>query len=263
MKKPGIVFFDIDGTLYTKEMIVPPSTKEAIAELKNKGVYVAIATGRAPFMFEELREELGIETFVSFNGSYVVAEGEVIEKKPLNFNYLTRLKEHAESQNHPMVFVDHEDFRSTVSNHPHIVESVGGLKLPYPSEDPDYFKEREIYQALLFCSGHEEHVYLHSHPKFDFVRWHNLAVDVLPQGGSKAEGIKTVARHLGFTIDEAAAFGDALNDIQMLEMVGTGVAMGNALDKTKAAADFVTASVDEGGIRAGLETLGLLEGNKV
>ena len=78
-----IVFFDIDGTLLDHEKKLPASTKEAIKQLQDSGVFVAIATGRAPFMFESLREELGIDTFVSFNGQYVVFEGKVVYKNPL------------------------------------------------------------------------------------------------------------------------------------------------------------------------------------
>ena len=49
-----------------------------------KGVHVAIATGRAPFMFEDIRKELDIHNYVSFNGQYVVFEDEVIFNNPLH-----------------------------------------------------------------------------------------------------------------------------------------------------------------------------------
>lgn len=68
-------FFDIDGTIYDEDKQVPASTKEAIAELQRRGHHVAIATGRASYMFEDLREELGIDSYVSLNGQYVVFEG--------------------------------------------------------------------------------------------------------------------------------------------------------------------------------------------
>ena len=74
MKK--IVFFDIDGTLLDHEKNLPDSTKKAIKLLQDNGVFVAIATGRAPFMFTNLREELEIDSFVSFNGQFVVFENQ-------------------------------------------------------------------------------------------------------------------------------------------------------------------------------------------
>ena len=54
-----IVFFDIDGTLLDHDKKLPNSTRVAIKQLQENGVFVAIATGRAPFMFESLRKELG------------------------------------------------------------------------------------------------------------------------------------------------------------------------------------------------------------
>ena len=59
---------DIDGTLLTEDKSLPESAKKAIQQLKSDGHEVAIATGRAPFMYKELREELGIDTYVSYNG---------------------------------------------------------------------------------------------------------------------------------------------------------------------------------------------------
>ncbi|MFB5660748.1 Cof-type HAD-IIB family hydrolase [Alteribacillus sp. HJP-4] len=258
MRQPKIVFFDIDGTLFTKDMILPQSAKEAIKVLQEQGVYVAIATGRAPFMFEDLRKELNISTFVSFNGSYVVADGEVIEKKPLHMQDLEKLCQFADKSEHPMVFLDHEEARANQDKHADIAESLRDLKMEYPPIDESFYKQTETYQALLFCGREEEDQYSRQFKPFDFVRWHRLALDVLPTGGSKAEGLRAVAKHLGYSMDETAAFGDALNDREMLREAGIGIAMGNALEEVKREADMVTSPVYEDGIREGLRKIGLL-----
>ncbi|SDG92904.1 hypothetical protein SAMN05192534_10141 [Alteribacillus persepolensis] len=258
MKKPSIVFFDIDGTLYTRDMTLPASTKAAIQMLQDNGTYVAIATGRAPFMFEPLRRELNITTFVSFNGSYVVADGEVIEKHPLETEKIETLQLAAGVNNHPMVFLDHEQAVANTANHAHVAESLGDLKMPYPPVNGSFYKQKDIYQALLFCGQEEEDEYKRTHYVFDYVRWHRRALDVLPKGGSKAEGLRAVTHHLGYTMEDAAAFGDALNDREMLAEAGIGIAMGNALDEVKETADIVTAPVNEDGIEKGLERIGLL-----
>ena len=95
MKEQSIIFFDIDGTLLDTDKNLPESAKRAVARLKEDGHIVAIATGRAPFMYEELRKELGIDTFVSCNGQYVVLEGEVIYRNPLHREDLAALTEEA------------------------------------------------------------------------------------------------------------------------------------------------------------------------
>jgi Cof subfamily protein (haloacid dehalogenase superfamily) len=259
MEKRSMIFFDIDGTLLDHNKVLPASTKHAIEALKEAGHEVAIATGRAPFMFPELREELEIESFISFNGQYVVLNGEVIYKNPLNREVLQALSEEASRSGHPLVYMDHESMKATIEHHPHIEESMGTLKFTHPEHDPHYFKQREVYQSLLFCTGGEEDPYKEGFKDFHFIRWHEYSTDVLPFGGSKARGIEKAIEKLGFTKDQVYAFGDGLNDIEMLQYVGNGIAMGNAHDSVKKIAKHVTKNVDEDGILYGLEQVGLLK----
>lgn len=255
-----IIFFDIDGTLLDHDKRLPDSAKQAIKTLKEKGHEVAIATGRAPFMFEDLREELDIQTFVSYNGQYVVLKGEVIHSTPLNKEALHYLTDMAVANNHPIVYMDHEDMKANVPHHDYIFESMSTLKTgKFPTHDPDYFKEREMYQALLFCLDQEEGFYEREFKHFDFVRWHPLSVDVLPVGGSKAKGIEKLTEKLGFGKEDVFAFGDGLNDVEMLKTVNNSIAMGNAHEMAKQAAKHITKSVDEDGILHGLRMVGLLD----
>ncbi|GER68309.1 phosphatase [Weizmannia acidilactici] len=259
MPQQSVIFFDIDGTLLNQEKKLPHSAKKAIYKIKEQGHIAAIATGRAPFMFEDLRKELGIDTFVSYNGQYVILNGEVIFKNPLNLQSLEQLTAHALDHQHPVVFMDHEDMKANVPEHAYIKESIEMLKIKqFPRYDPEYYKGRELFQMLLFCPEGEEKQYEQAFPDFDFIRWHPLSVDVLPKGGSKAAGIGKIVEKLGFPEERLYAFGDGLNDIKMLSAVKNSIAMGNAEEKVKAAAKFVTKSVDEKGIYYGLQMVGLL-----
>ncbi len=256
MKK--IVFFDIDGTLLDHEKNLPESTKEALAMLKKNGVFVAIATGRAPFMFKSLREELEIDSFVSINGQYVVFENKMIFENPLNQSELERFFAVAKKNNHPLVFLTDQTMKATVKYHPHIEESMGTLKFIHPEEDASFYRGKKIYQTLLFCEEHEEHFYREQYPNFDFIRWHPYSLDILPAGGSKAEGIIKMIERLGFQLKDVYAFGDGLNDIEMLKTVGTGVAMGNGEPLAKKNANLITRDVAEDGIWHGLKELHLI-----
>ncbi|SFA76533.1 MULTISPECIES: Cof-type HAD-IIB family hydrolase [unclassified Bacillus (in: firmicutes)] len=253
-----IVFFDIDGTLLDHEKNLPSSAKEAILELKKNGVYVAIATGRAPFMFESLRKELEIESFVSFNGQYVVFENEVLYENPLMEKDLEKLLEHADKNEHPLIFMNEKTMKSSVKHHEHIESSLGSLNFTHPDEDKFYYKDRKIYQTLLFCGEGAEKEYSDTYPDFHLIRWHPVSVDILPAGGSKAEGIKKMVERLGFDMSNVYAFGDGLNDLEMLKTVGTGVAMGNGVAEAIAIANMVTNDVAEDGIWHGLKKLGLI-----
>ncbi|WML43548.1 Cof-type HAD-IIB family hydrolase [Neobacillus sp. PS3-40] len=256
MKK--IVFFDIDGTLLDHDKNLPVSTKEALFELKNNGVFVAIATGRAPFMFESLREELEIDSFVSFNGQYVVFENEAIYENPLNQGELDQFLRTTSQNKHPLIFMNEKTMKATVNNHQFIESSMSSLKFPHPEKDPTFYMNNKIFQTLLFCETGEEQLYIPNYPHFDFVRWHPYSLDIIPAGGSKAEGIKKMIDRLGFDLEDVYAFGDGLNDIEMLKAVGTGVAMGNGVSEAKAHADFITSDVSQKGIWNGLKELNLI-----
>ncbi|MEK4199427.1 Cof-type HAD-IIB family hydrolase [Cytobacillus sp. FSL K6-0265] len=253
-----IVFFDIDGTLLNKDNIIPDSTKKAVKQLQENGIYVAIATGRAPFMFKHIREQLDIESFVSFNGQYVVFEGNVIYKNPLNKDQLRQLEKHAHQNGHPMVYLNEETMKSSVSHHPYIQESMDSLDFPHPEEDGTFYEKKEIYQALVFCKHEDESLYVDGYDDFGFVRWHRVSTDVVPTGGTKAEGIKEMIKRLNISMEDVYAFGDGLNDIEMLEASGVGIAMGNALPEVKKVANMVTEHVDEDGIWKGLRKVELI-----
>lgn len=90
------------------------------------------------------------------------------------------------------------------------------------------------------------------------VRWHPDFVDLIPADGGKNRGMERMLHHYGLTRSQSIAFGDGGNDIDMLRYAGIGVAMGNATDETKQAADYVTGSVDDGGIAQALRHFGVL-----
>ena len=253
-----IVFFDIDGTLLDHEKNLPDKTKQAIKELKRNGTYIAIATGRAPFMFESLRKELEIDSYVSFNGSYVVFENETIYKKPLHRNELEQLHLHAQNEGHPLVYMNENTMKSSVAYHDYIKECLESLKFPHPESDPSFYKNYEIFQSLLFIEEKDQYLYDGQFSQFEFLRWHRYSTDVLPKGGSKAEGIRKLIERLGFQLEDVYAFGDGLNDIEMLKTVGTGIAMGNALHEVKQHASLITKDVNEDGIWYGLKELQLI-----
>lgn len=255
-----LLFFDIDGTLLDKEKNLPSSTKQAIQTLKENGHEVAIATGRPPFMFQNLCEELDINTYVSLNGQYVVVNNEVIYKNPINKEIMQSLTSFSSGNMHPLVYHNHNDMKSNIEYHPHIEESIGTLKLDRDvSFGPDFFKESEIYQLMLACEDKEEIEYKSQFEHLKFIRWHPLAVDVLPTGGSKAIGIQAIINRLGIFEEDVYAFGDELNDMEMLQFVKNSVAMGNAPESVKKVAKHITKDVSKDGVAYGLKILGLLK----
>ncbi|CAJ1003180.1 MULTISPECIES: Cof-type HAD-IIB family hydrolase [Brevibacillus] len=254
-----IVFFDIDGTLLNTDHTIPEETRRAVRQLQDNGVLVAIATGRAPFHLLPVAQELGIDTYVGFNGSYVVAEGRLIRETPLSRKTLADLEATAHANGHPMVFLSADTCYANTADHPHVIESFHSLRLAPPVCRQRYWEEASIYQAFLYCGEQEEHNYFtRFRDDVSFVRWHRVVLDVLPPNGSKARGIEAVLRHYGLKPEDAVAFGDGLNDREMLAYVGMGVAMGNAHEQVKPLANMVTRHVNDAGIHYGLRQLGLI-----
>ncbi|PAE16641.1 hydrolase Cof [Virgibacillus sp. 7505] len=253
-----IVFLDIDGTILNTKGEIPQATKEAVQALKENGHYVAIATGRAPFMFEEIRKELGINSFVSYNGQYVVFEDEVIYRNPIKREHLLHLYDEASGKEHAMVFMGDTIMKASETDNEFVRDSLASLGFTYPEIDKDYFHHEPIYQALLFCEADDQEEYSSHHNHVRFIRWHPLSCDVLPGDGSKKIGVMKLLEAAGLSVQSAYACGDGLNDLEMIEFAGTGIVMGNAVPELKELADIQTAHVDEDGLALGLKEAGLI-----
>ncbi|MFN3366774.1 MAG: HAD-IIB family hydrolase, partial [Exiguobacterium mexicanum] len=103
MEDKKVVFFDIDGTLLHEGSYIPPSTIKAIEQLRANGVETFIATGRGPAMLSDIPAQVGIESFVCYNGQIVVHQGEVVYRNALPTDALHRLTTHAGSNDHTLV----------------------------------------------------------------------------------------------------------------------------------------------------------------
>ena len=87
------------------------------------------------------------------------------------------------------------------------------------------------------------------------VHWHHIGADILPIEASKARGIIDVCQYYDVDAGDCMAFGDGMNDVEMFDLVGFAVAMGDAKTALKQRADFVTGTIEEQGIQAVLDKL--------
>lgn len=276
-----IVFFDIDGTLLDEKRRIPPSAKQAIEELKKRGIIPAIATGRPPFRINEILEELGIDTYITLNGQYVVHKGEVIYQNSLKPSVVKRLAEAAEKNNQTIDFAGSDKIlgNSSIAQGqkgtqkqfnkgfsiapPHFLVNLlfkysGKTQSKYPILK-EYYENRVIYQCMLHASEEFDAFYREEFPSCNFMRWNPNSVDVCPDNGSKAIGIVKLLELLHIPIEKSVAFGDGLNDIDMLKIVGKGIAMENGREELKTIADLVTNRPEENGIMEGLRKLDILD----
>ena len=259
-----LVFFDIDETLYVKnKALVPPSVYTALRQLKQRGIAIGIATGRTrgifPPVINALIEQVGIETMVTINGQHNSHQGVLIERHPIERSRIEQVIAFLEQQRITYGFVSHEGL--AVSDNSAIMQrALSPISTRYVI-DPDYYQKHEIYQMLAFYSAQDEALIQGSGILGDdlkTLRWHADCVDLLDKTGSKARGIDTIARHLGYCPSNVMAFGDGINDMEMLAHVGLGVAMGNAIDELKHIAHYVTSDIEDDGIFNALAHFGLV-----
>lgn len=260
--KPKIIFFDIDDTLYIKSQNrLAPNTKTALLALKQQGIIPAIATGRGRAVFppcvNELIQDVGIELLVTINGQYNEYQGKRLSHFPLRHNQIQTTTKHLQNQCISYGYMSADEIVIFYDT-PAMTHALTSLHIPYRMDKIENFdKNTPIYQMLAFYDNNE-HMSLDLNDDLKTVRWHISGVDILDKHGSKARGIQTVLDKLGLSMANAWAFGDGLNDIEMLSSVGFGVAMGNAHDDLKAVADFVCPSCACDGIYQGLMELGVI-----
>lgn len=254
----NILFFDVDGTLYNSRKEIPNSAKKAIEQARENGYEIAIATGRAPFMIQSILEELKIDTYVTFNGQYVVYKGKVIYTDSVPKEYLSEIIQFGHERNHPVVFLDDKEMISSVEGNPFIEESINTLQYPYPVTNPSFYENKDVYQTLIFMEETDEKLYHETFPEVKFIRWHRYSCDIIPKDGSKARGIRKLLEKMDIPIENSIAFGDGLNDIEMLQAVGTSVAMGNGHEQTKKVANYIADHVDNDGLAKAMKELRII-----
>ena len=262
-----VAFFDVDGTIVdhhskknqSSDMeLVPASAVEAIRLLKENGITPFIATGRSPFMIEELLKGLEIDSFICTNGQYAVMNGRVMYEAPYSQALLDEIVAVAKENHVPLLWMPTHHYVLSGENQEVLLEALDNMNLPYPIietnlEKPDY----KIYQMVAGVTKENEHIF-EPIEEVRIVRWQPNGIDLLPKVGSKATAIEVILDKLGLKPENAVAFGDGLNDIEMLQTVGCGVAMGNAHEELKKHANYVAKPVYEDGIYNACKDLGLI-----
>jgi len=254
------VFFDIDGTLVSfKTHKIPPATKSAINQLRQKGIKVIISTGRSLKDLINL-EDITFDGYITCNGAYCIdSQDKVIAQHPVSKESLERLYVYLQEKPFSCSFqTETGNFINYIDD---LMMTLSKLvKVPLPPVMPlDEIFKHTIYQLDAFIDEAKEVEILRDVlPDCIGCRWHPIFIDFNANDCSKATGIDHFADYFGISPAQTMAFGDGGNDISMLQHAGIGVAMGNAKAHVKAAADYVTSTVDDEGVVKALKHFGLI-----
>ncbi|WP_034746393.1 HAD family hydrolase [Halalkalibacter wakoensis] len=262
MTNHKIVFLDIDGTILRSDDSIEPATKEAIKKVQYKGVEVFLATGRPLHEIRDIGKDLQIESFIGYNGAYAIHKEKELYVAKMKKDMVKTLLHTAEKHGHEAVLYTKEknvltSFSSPVltefTKHFHLKENVLcsdeyladvlGMTLVNVQNDPPslYEKTGEFRLASVNVEGFRNHAY-----------------DVIRNQVNKGIAVETVLEALRIDKRDAVAFGDGMNDREMLSTVGDGVAMANAQPELFPYAKHKTTSVNDSGVYNGLKNLGLI-----
>lgn len=248
MKKIKIAFFDIDGTLIDmNRKAISEKTLETLKRLKENHIIICIATGRTPVSLPRI-PGVEFDVFLTFNGSYCFSKLEDIYRNPIPHEDVLRIVRNAASIGRP-VSVATVDRLAANGRDQDLVDYYSFAKLEVEvADDFEEVLEEDIYQVMLGCCASEYEKLLDGVNHARIAAWWDRAVDVIPSDGGKGKGIEKILEYFHLDRQEAIAFGDGNNDIEMLQAVGLGVAMENASDELKRIADDVCGHVAEDGV---------------
>lgn len=260
-----LLVLDLDGTLTNKKKEITPHTLQVLKEAQQKGLKIVLASGRPTYGIVPLAEQLELKHFggyiMAFNGGLILdcATGETIYQNFLDPSVYPYLYEKGNTKDFKILSYKDEYIVSEDIANEYVAYEARLNKMPlmkvenfldvitFPEPkclivgDPEILKdlELEMREKLQHCMS----VY-RSEPFF---------LELLPLGIDKAKCLEKLLERMQIDRKNVIACGDGFNDLSMIEFAGLGVAMANAQQVVKNAADYITLSNEEDGVAAVVE----------
>ncbi|KAA8996422.1 sugar/pyridoxal phosphate phosphatase YigL [Affinibrenneria salicis] len=236
-----VVASDLDGTLLSPEHTLTPYTKETLKLLTQRGIHFVFATGRHHLDVGQMRDNVGIQAFmITSNGARVHnSQGELIFSHNLDQDIARDLfgMEHHNPEIMTHVYRNDDWFmnRNSPEEERYFQEST----FKYTLFEPALLDTDGVCKVFFTSERHETLLPLEQ--AFN-ARWGDrvnvsfsstTCLEVMAGGVSKGHALEQVAKLLGFSLGECIAFGDGMNDLEMLSMAGKGCIMHDAHQRLK------------------------------
>ncbi|WP_175987931.1 Cof-type HAD-IIB family hydrolase [Bacillus sp. Marseille-Q1617] len=236
-----LIALDMDGTLVNHEGEVSPENEKAIQRAKEKGIHVVLSTGRSLRNCREISDQLGRSSYlITVNGGEIYDHDyNLVDSTPLDrelVKMLWTLKEEHDiyfwSSTTQGLFNTHNPFDQGI-------DAYDWLKFGFD------IKEDEVRKVVM-----DE---LMKNKALEITNSSPTNIEINPAGVNKAAALVKVCKWLDLSMEEVMAVGDSMNDIAMIRESGFGVAMGNAQEKVKKAADWVTGIHTDHGVAQAID----------
>ena len=259
-----IIFSDMDGTLLTSKNELPDGFDEMIAELKSRGVIFAPSSGRQYFSLRKTFAKYENDfLFLGDNGTLVVYKGEEVISSPLGFAVAKKILEVTEPLKENILRVYSGKKNAYILREQDIPEYQFETNKYYDQnvavDDWSEIEDTPIKISFFDKTGDAaKNIYPHVaqfEKDLQVVLASSQWVDITSQGVSKGSAVKSIQRLWNIKPEECAAFGDFMNDYEMLQSVKYSFAMANAYPEVKKVAKFETLSNEDFGVIAGIKKL--------
>ena len=262
MSVPQLFFFDVDGTLLdNRHHRISPSTLRCLRQLQRQGQRIVISSGRDIDTIATMPELAAIDWdgYICRNGS-VVADRDHHELFRAFFkpSALCQLEALSHRLNRPILYMGYQEWSNLPPNDDFRKACTFFHRLPdqipvRPTTDSD-----QVTMALAFGDAGDDYQEYAAIDSLTVLPTRFHYADLVIRGIDKSTGMRRLCDHLNIPMSATMAFGDGINDLQMIREAGTGVAMGQGCQAVKEVADFITDSVDQNGIEKALQHFGLL-----
>lgn len=242
-----MILFDLDGTLLTSDGIVSTITANIIKFCKLKGYYIGFMTARSRSKKNiRLLEGLPCDFIAFYNGAAIYAENQLIENNGLPYTQAASILQSLDEDFSDVVIDVYQEpwfFSSTRREICHMDSGNRNIcslnKLPELDVQRIRLKSENIMSIPL-------QKYMTSESTFYYTTFGDVIIG--HKSANKGNATKRASEYFGIPLTQIIAFGDDINDMDMIKIVGTGVAMGNAIPSLKKIADYVTDTNNDNGI---------------
>lgn len=255
-----IIFFDIDGTLLSEVTgEIPKSAIEAIHKAQKNGHLAVINTGRTAPLLEQELIDIGFDAYICGCGTKIICHGETIFHQTVEdamaqkvIAALKKYKIDGVLEGDKALFLDRrealwsEEWRA-------FHDRFCAMAKPWDSPELSMDKLYTFVNSQSDFKGFQEEF----SGVFDFIDRERGYYELVPQGCSKAAGIRRLIEHLGIGIADTISVGDSNNDLPMLACTAVSIAMGVHSEGIHDKVDYITKTVEEDGIYHALAHYGL------
>ena len=251
-----LLLFDLDGTLLRSDKTISKRTLDTLNKCRAAGILIGISTSRAIHNCMTFLPELTPDLFIASGGAVVQYRGELILTAEFSVEETRAMIDTARK-------VCGQDCEITVDS---LTGHYWNYKVDPNKNDATWgdtiYTNFEDFQdrALKFCveifedekaAQLKELLCDCDSARFEGGFWYKFT----RKDATKETSIRKACGLLGIELQDVTAFGDDIPDIGMLKLCGTGIAMGNAFDAVKEAADLTIGSNDEDGIAEYIESV--------